>query len=715
VDCHASDFSVSQDQCLKCHGRQKKEIAIGYSDVHRDAGMNCWECHSSEDLHGDGTEYNSMLEDGAIKADCENCHYEGGSAPVEDHSVYDPHGGKLHCTTCHAQTVLSCYNCHFESQVEDHNKRAYKPISDFILLVNREKDGKVYPATFQSLSHQGNAWIAMGPFTSHTITDEGRGCDDCHNNEVVSEYWDTGEIKFAEWNEADSSLSWKHGIVPIPPDYETSFKMDFITYDGETSDPVAPSKNWSKIGKDSPDGFQLLFATPLTEQQMGSLEADMSTIVNNFETSLHGTRVGKPTWYDKENGGFETLTNVPIEDIGCVECHGPTDASGNPYPDDYSGGTCGDCHNDDTGEVTQAQCLSCHGRQKTEIMKLQLADVHRDRGMECMDCHGFEDLHGDGNVYTSMLDDGAIKADCENCHEGIPETHSGMDHQGKLHCTACHSETVISCYNCHFESQVESHNKRAYKPISDFVMLVNREKDGKVYPATFQSLTYQGDAWVAMGPFTSHSIKREARTCNECHQNMGGSIEAIEDYNATGKIQFSTWNDEDSTLSWKHGIVPIPEDYETSLKLDFITYNGSTEDPVAPSKNWSKVKGDWDGIQLLYAEPMSKAQMSKLGFDTTLTRVETLDQLPAAFSLSQNYPNPFNPATIINYSLAELSDVELKVYDTIGNLVEVLVSSRQTAGSYQVTFDASNLTSGVYFYSLTAGNFKSVKKLILIK
>jgi hypothetical protein len=246
-------------------------------------------------------------------------------------------------------------------------------------------------------------------------------------------------------------------------------------------------------------------------------------------------------------------------------------------------------------------------------------------------------------------------------------------------------------------------------------MLVNREKDGKVYPATFQSLTYQGDAWVAMGPFTSHSLKREARTCNECHQNMGGSIEAIEDYNATGKIQFSTWNDEDSTLSWKHGIVPIPEDYETSLKLDFITYNGSTEDPVAPSKNWSKVKGDWDGIQLLYAEPMSKAQMSKLGFDTTLTRVETLDQLPAAFSLSQNYPNPFNPATIINYSLAELSDVELKVYDTIGNLVEVLVSSRQTAGSYQVTFDASNLTSGVYFYSLTAGNFKSVKKLILIK
>jgi hypothetical protein len=335
--------------------------------------------------------------------------------------------------------------------------------------------------------------------------------------------------------------------------------------------------------------------------------------------------------------------------------------------------------------------------------------------MECKDCHGSEDMHGDGTPYESMLADGAIKADCENCHTTPIANHPNDPHGGKLHCTSCHSETVIACYNCHLESQVESHLKRAYKPISEFVMLVNRDKDGKVYPATFQSLSYQGHTWVGMAPYTSHSVKREARSCAECHQNFGGSIEAIEDYNTSGKIQFSTWNEEDSTLSWKRGIVPIPQDYETSLKMDFITYNGSTDDPVAPSKNWSKVKGEWDGFQLLYGSPLTKDQMAKMGFDTTLTSVETIDQLPADFSLSQNYPNPFNPATKISYSIPELSDVELIVYDTIGNLVEVLVSSKQSAGTYQVTFDASNLTSGVYFYRLTAGKFKSVKKLILIK
>ena len=52
--------------------------------------------------------------------------------------------------------------------------------------------------------------------------------------------------------------------------------------------------------------------------------------LGQFETSLHKTRKGKPTWYDQENGGFETLTNVPIEDLGCVECHDAVDANGDP-------------------------------------------------------------------------------------------------------------------------------------------------------------------------------------------------------------------------------------------------------------------------------------------------------------------------------------------------------------------------------------------------
>ena len=72
-DCHATDtdWSVSQSQCYGCHGRQRMEaFGLGLTDVHRDAGMVCWDCHSDGDLHGDGTEYISMLEPGATDADC---------------------------------------------------------------------------------------------------------------------------------------------------------------------------------------------------------------------------------------------------------------------------------------------------------------------------------------------------------------------------------------------------------------------------------------------------------------------------------------------------------------------------------------------------------------------------------------------------------------------------------------------------------------------
>ncbi len=88
---------------------------------------------------------------------------------------------------------------------------------------------------------------------------------------------------------------------------------------------------------------------------------------------------------------------------------------------------------------------------------------------------------------------------------------------------------------------------------------------------------------------------------------------------------------------------------------------------------------------------------------------------PTHFSLDQNYPNPFNPTTAISYQLSANSFVSLKVYDILGREVTTLVNEKQSAGSYQVTFDASRLASGVYFYRLTAGSFVSVKKLVLLK
>ncbi|MBZ0181628.1 MAG: T9SS type A sorting domain-containing protein [Melioribacteraceae bacterium] len=85
------------------------------------------------------------------------------------------------------------------------------------------------------------------------------------------------------------------------------------------------------------------------------------------------------------------------------------------------------------------------------------------------------------------------------------------------------------------------------------------------------------------------------------------------------------------------------------------------------------------------------------------------------FSLTQNYPNPFNPSTSIEYSVPSNEFVTLKVYDVLGSTVSTLVNETKEAGKYNVTFDASNLTSGIYFYSINAGGFTQVKKMMLVK
>ncbi len=95
-------------------------------------------------------------------------------------------------------------------------------------------------------------------------------------------------------------------------------------------------------------------------------------------------------------------------------------------------------------------------------------------------------------------------------------------------------------------------------------------------------------------------------------------------------------------------------------------------------------------------------------------------ELPAVYSLEQNYPNPFNPSTQINFSLAVDSRVSLKVFDVLGRQVAELVNNNLTAGQHNINFNASNLSSGVYFYRLEAKgvngkNFTSIKKMILTK
>ena len=98
-----------------------------------------------------------------------------------------------------------------------------------------------------------------------------------------------------------------------------------------------------------------------------------------------------------------------------------------------------------------------------------------------------------------------------------------------------------------------------------------------------------------------------------------------------------------------------------------------------------------------------------------VTSIENGFISPTLFELSQNYPNPFNPSTKISFSIPNSEYVTLKVYDVIGNEIATLVNENLSAGTYSYNFDASKLTSGIYFYKLQAGKFSETRKMILTK
>jgi photosystem II stability/assembly factor-like uncharacterized protein len=145
-------------------------------------------------------------------------------------------------------------------------------------------------------------------------------------------------------------------------------------------------------------------------------------------------------------------------------------------------------------------------------------------------------------------------------------------------------------------------------------------------------------------------------------------------------------------------------------------------------KTWRKLYDSYtDNIKIDYTTtPKTIYFTTKFGLmslpDTA--HVTDVDQtkpvLPKKFVLEQNYPNPFNPSTIIKYSVSNINAdfsqrVTLKVYDVLGKEVRTLVNEEQKPGKYSVNFDASELSSGVYVYSIKIGSYASVKKMILAK
>ena len=127
--------------------------------------------------------------------------------------------------------------------------------------------------------------------------------------------------------------------------------------------------------------------------------------------------------------------------------------------------------------------------------------------------------------------------------------------------------------------------------------------------------------------------------------------------------------------------------------------------PLAGGSNWYMKQ-----ITNLWADPSLV-----LKYDPTVDVEEIENEIATDYALYQNYPNPFNPSTNIGFRITDRGFVSIKVYDVLGNEVATLFNEEKPAGTYKVEFNANNLTSGIYFYQLKAGNLIETKKMLLLK
>jgi len=180
----------------------------------------------------------------------------------------------------------------------------------------------------------------------------------------------------------------------------------------------------------------------------------------------------------------------------------------------------------------------------------------------------------------------------------------------------------------------------------------------------------------------------------------------------------ATINNSDVILSWQTATETNNKGFEILRsiqtenlkwkKIGFVEGNGTTTNESSYSFT------DKNLVQGNYSYKLTQIDFDGTKTDSKIVEVE-INLQPDEFSVSQNYPNPFNPSTTIQYTIPESGNVKLKVFNSIGEEVATLVNNFKEAGSYKVTFNANELSSGIYYYKIESGYFTSAKKMNLLK
>ena len=197
----------------------------------------------------------------------------------------------------------------------------------------------------------------------------------------------------------------------------------------------------------------------------------------------------------------------------------------------------------------------------------------------------------------------------------------------------------------------------------------------------------------------------------------GSSIKALDTTSTNGQLDISAWfsNNGGSILTNTSDVMlayPFDINNPNCLPMSgspVLTGGGTPPDDgfFDPTATY---KGAFKDVDWTFGWARFNPDSTTLGVKERLKNI-----LPENFELAQNYPNPFNPSTKIRFSLLNASNVRLTVYNVLGQQVETLVNGFRNTGTYEVTWDASHLTSGVYIYRLEAGNIVISKKMLLLK
>ena len=450
---------------------------------------------------------------------------------------------------------------------------------------------------------------------------------------------------------------------------------------------------------------------------------------------------------------------VKFATIGCENCHGagsnhPGSQSGSQFKTmaTYEAGVCNQCHAESQGVQYES---SLHSEALWSNSFAQTASSQNNSLNNCIRCHdakGYINFTNNTTTNTTgMTRSMHVSITCQTCHDphgsanpynlrnspassdtlgnGFAYTVGG---NGKL-CMDCHkarrnnvtyqSTNISSTWGPHHSVQTDNLlGKNAYEFSGPYQtnMVHQNLTDACV---TCHMTTLPDTSVTNSNKVGAHTFRlknpetgyEHTGGCVSCH----GTKNSFDDFMAANPVDV----DGDGTVE------NIPAEVEGALRNIRMLLPPVGQDTII----WTEIRSSADSVllkkaywnyQLIAYDGSKGMHNSKFAFDV-LTQTQnalgfvSVEENPNSvintYSLSQNYPNPFNPSTVINFTLPEQSNVKVIIYDALGNQVDVIADGMKSAGSHSVKWNATNYSSGIYFYKLETGKFVQVRKMILMK